>query len=422
MGAEVKPGPSLFEVQNGNNGAESRAAEGLPQPRHICPHLGSESDEATALAFPAPANFCYHVRPAAEVQLEHQRLHCLTDHHHACPIYRQPAGVDLAGRKGRGSARLARLSLPIIHRPHFGLGGLGPPAGAVKRVAIPLALAALLVVLGLAGWRNREALAALLPERSAPPAEPLPTRAADSSPEPGVAAVLPSPTPRDTATAAPAATATRRPTLTATADAPDCAFPEGWLALRPSPGADLATLAGIYGLAPAELAEANCLDPGAVLEPGVLLYVPLLPPTATPSPTASLPPTIAAPSTATATPRTCEVPAGWVRYTVLRGETLYQISLKFRVSVDRLQEANCLDDVDVVFAGQRLWVPNVAPVNSVPPPTPVPTSPPPVPTDTPPPPPPPPPPAPTDTPPPPPPPTDPPPTVGPPPTPTPPLP
>jgi hypothetical protein len=440
MREEAKPRPSLFEGPEGlPEEGERQPADQIASPHHICPYLGSQIDPATAFAYPAPANHCHHVLPATEVQLEHQRFHCLTARHTACPIYRQPAQIALPRRRTIMPPSISRPALPHVTWPRLGrpavnplpplrrlLSSARPLAPSVLRFAAPLAVVAFLLVLFLIGWRNREALAAWLPDRREPataqPADPL------------VAAVSPAVTNvRVTAT-------TRPPQATPTSAPAGCAYPAGWLPVRLSSAWDIDVLARGYGLVGVELAEANCLAAGAALVAGQILYVPDRRPSVTPgpelepattrmasptpepspspspSPTASptveptptpLPSPTAAPTLpATAVAMSCQVPAGWVRYTVLRGETLYEISLKFRVSVVRLQEANCLTNADFVWYGQRLWVPNTAPINPGPPPAPQPTA---VPTTAPPtaepPPPPPPQPQPTDPPPPPPPPT-----------------
>ena len=89
------------------------------------------------------------------------------------------------------------------------------------------------------------------------------------------------------------------------------------------------------------------------------------------------PPATAAPATLTPTP--CGPPPTWVRYTVRRGDTLFDLSRRFGVSQSELQLANCLTDANIKF-GQNLFVPFVPsptptetpPPSETPPPTPVP--------------------------------------------------
>ena len=65
-----------------------------------------------------------------------------------------------------------------------------------------------------------------------------------------------------------------------------------------------------------------------------------------------------APPLPAATP--CSHPAGWVTYIVQRGDNLYQIGLKYGVTVTTLQSGNCMDSSQI-YTGQRLYVPNVLP-------------------------------------------------------------
>ena len=71
------------------------------------------------------------------------------------------------------------------------------------------------------------------------------------------------------------------------------------------------------------------------------------PPTAT-----ALPPSATPAVTATQ----CGPPAGWVTYTVHRGENLFRIGLRVGASVSQLQLANCLTSTNV-YVGQVLYVP-----------------------------------------------------------------
>ena len=90
--------------------------------------------------------------------------------------------------------------------------------------------------------------------------------------------------------------------------------------------------------------------------------------TATPSPTvdqatATLPPTATvAPATATPQPTICvpSPPAGWTTYIIQRGDTLFDLSVRFGVSQAKLQAVNCLANPSDIQAGQRIHVPRVA--------------------------------------------------------------
>ena len=55
----------------------------------VCPFLGMTDDAQTALAFPSNWNCCYHCKPHRSVQLEHQRVYCLSRNYKNCAAYRQ---------------------------------------------------------------------------------------------------------------------------------------------------------------------------------------------------------------------------------------------------------------------------------------------------------------------------------------------
>jgi LysM repeat protein len=90
-----------------------------------------------------------------------------------------------------------------------------------------------------------------------------------------------------------------------------------------------------------------------------------------------LPEPLAADATATQTPTITPTPclprADWfARYVVERGDTLSDIARRIGYSAAALQQANCLLDPNVIFAGQVLIVPVAVPTR-VPPVTPTPT-------------------------------------------------
>lgn len=55
----------------------------------------------------------------------------------------------------------------------------------------------------------------------------------------------------------------------------------------------------------------------------------------------------------------CTPQAGWYSYTVRSGETLSMISRAVGASIATLQRANCLQDVNQIYAGQRILVPRM---------------------------------------------------------------
>jgi LysM repeat protein len=90
-----------------------------------------------------------------------------------------------------------------------------------------------------------------------------------------------------------------------------------------------------------------------------------LPPTLTPtigleSPTPSITPTF----TNTAIPPTsCQPPSGWIRITVMAGDTLDGIAFHYGTNKDELRRANCLL-TDNLVAGSVLYAPPVATITS----------------------------------------------------------
>jgi peptidoglycan endopeptidase LytF len=116
-----------------------------------------------------------------------------------------------------------------------------------------------------------------------------------------------------------------------------CLPPEGWVAISIQPFDTLTSIAAAYRISPIQLQQANCLVSNELVT-GSFLYVPPTPPN-----------TVVA----------CGAPAGWAIYIVQPGDTLYRISLLYRVSVGQLQQANCLGGSTAIYSGQQLRVPNV---------------------------------------------------------------
>lgn len=117
-----------------------------------------------------------------------------------------------------------------------------------------------------------------------------------------------------------------------------CLPPAGWVPISIQPYDTLASIAQTYRVDPFELQQANCLVSNELIA-GSFLYVPPLP---------------------TVTRIACGAPAGWIIYIVQPGDTLFRISLLYRVSVSQLQQANCLGGSSAIYTGQQLRVPNVA--------------------------------------------------------------
>lgn len=144
-------------------------------------------------------------------------------------------------------------------------------------------------------------------------------------------------------------TATLSPTLPNT-----CAIPEKWVAYTIQSGDSLDQLAEKHKISTKALMKANCLI-SEELSPGTVLY---LPPIQKETPVSASATPVTFP---TLTPIPCGPPAGWVRYVVKQGDTLFKISLMYGVSVAQLQAANCLGNSTLIYAGTVIFVPNVPP-------------------------------------------------------------
>lgn len=100
------------------------------------------------------------------------------------------------------------------------------------------------------------------------------------------------------------------------------------------PGDSLTAIAGRYGITIDALAAANNMTTTTRLLVGQVLTIP-----------------VAAP------------PAGSLgSYTVQRGDTLASIAARFRTTVQQLVSLNGIANINVVYVGQVLRVPNAAPV------------------------------------------------------------
>jgi len=149
-----------------------------------------------------------------------------------------------------------------------------------------------------------------------------------------------------------------------------CPPPKGWVAYTIISGDTLDSIAVAFHVSTQDLSVANCLLSPALF-PDTILYVPP-PPTLTNTPVPTPVPThvTSAPSapqepSATPvkpTPRVCpNPPAGWVLYTIKQHDTLYSISLNYKVNLVQLQTVNCIADPDSIKYGQKIFVPNTIP-------------------------------------------------------------
>ncbi len=128
---------------------------------------------------------------------------------------------------------------------------------------------------------------------------------------------------------------------------PPCRPPAGWVPYTVRPGDTLVSLAYRYRTSVSQLMQANCLV-SQVLYVGQTLFVPAVVVTPTPRPP-------------------CGPPAGWVRYTVQPGDTLYSLSVRTRTTVYAIVQANCLSSY-TIYVGQSLWLPSLPPTATFTPP------------------------------------------------------
>jgi len=141
----------------------------------------------------------------------------------------------------------------------------------------------------------------------------------------------------------------------------NCTPPAGWLAYLVQPGDTLEGLAERYRIPSEQLSQANCLMTASLL-PGSYLYVPPVPTRTSQANclmTASLLPGsyLYVPPVPTRTPVPCGAPSGWIRYTILKGDTLYSLAQYYQVTVQQLQRANCMGSSTILITGKQIYVP-----------------------------------------------------------------
>ncbi|MBN2115714.1 MAG: LysM peptidoglycan-binding domain-containing protein [Anaerolineales bacterium] len=145
----------------------------------------------------------------------------------------------------------------------------------------------------------------------------------------------------ETATIAEIASASPSPTAEQVFAAPTVCIPSppsGWVRILTTAGDTLYTLAQRYKTTAENLGAANCLT-SYELPVGYAVYVPAVP---------------------TVTVAPCGHPAGWVKtHVVQAGDNLYRIALSYGLTYPQLQRANCMGSSTTIYAGQRLWVPNI---------------------------------------------------------------
>lgn len=79
--------------------------------------------------------------------------------------------------------------------------------------------------------------------------------------------------------------------------------------------------------------------------------------------TDSLPPdsVLYVPPVSTRTPAPCGPPPGWVWHPVQPGDTLYRLSLAYGITVRQLQNANCMGNSTIIVVSKWIYVPPWAP-------------------------------------------------------------
>jgi LysM repeat protein len=125
-----------------------------------------------------------------------------------------------------------------------------------------------------------------------------------------------------------------------------CTPPTGWIAVIVNINDTIYSLSQRYNTTPENLSAKNCLT-SLNLTAGTLIYVPPVPATARVIP--------------------CGPPAGWVKtYTVQVGDNLYRIALSYGITYQQLQAGNCMGSSVLIYAGQKLWVPNIPTLTPIP--------------------------------------------------------
>lgn len=151
-----------------------------------------------------------------------------------------------------------------------------------------------------------------------------------------------------------AATLTDAPTNTGTlAVAPtlpqvqptSCSIPGGWIQVIVGLNDTIYSLAQRYNTTEYAIVNGNCLS-SANLQPGGAIYVPFVP-------------------TVVVIP--CSPPSTWVKTHIVQpGDNLYRIALSYGLTYPQLQQGNCMGSSTTIYAGQRLWVPNIPTRTTVP--------------------------------------------------------
>lgn len=282
--------PAAQQAQMKEGGAGEARGRNLAM-YEACPWVGTQRDPVPYYAFPARNNYCYRVKPAASIKLEHQETFCLSSNYVRCPIYRQKGTVALPDR-------WAKWKRVRLGRPFASIAQWRPSRQAVARFVLFLLFVAAAMLLA-AGWYYQGGIAAWLPAELVAA-----TATAGSAVGVTEVTITPSPTftdtptvtPSATATTTPAATMTKRPSATATATpsptvtepaaqetaaateastpVSGCVPPAGWVEYVVRPGDSLFRLGQRYGATIGALQQGNCMGNVRVIYVGQRLFVP----------------------------------------------------------------------------------------------------------------------------------------------------
>jgi LysM repeat protein len=197
---------------------------------------------------------------------------------------------------------------------------------AAKRAPLMLGIAALLLIVGvgalifwLTGPNKPDMKIGFLATKTPTPTE--------------TATVTPTPIPTDTPTLTPTVTETVTPTVT-----PTIAGPFTYQVLE---GDSCWAIAVKFKVDPLILIKINNLDPTCPIKVGEKLTIP--------GPDTTLP-------TSTAVPENMR-PGTKITYTVITGDTLGSIALRFNSTVDALKKENKITNENAILVGQTLIVP-----------------------------------------------------------------
>ena len=309
-----------MNAEAGHSSASTKTTQveppGTPPGASICPYLAVPGDPTTTCAFPAPANHCFHTQPTAPVHLAHQEQFCLTPRHTACPLFSQSAEPLADPELRRELAAASILDLGPERKRRLG-----------QQAAIGAAVL-LVTLLFLAGWSNRDLLAA----RWFGSAQTPPSRA--------VATMAPTPM---------GIVSGKQATAAATATGPATEMPPPTETVPPAATERRVTATTV----PSAPAIANETRIPATTATEAAAATATVPPTPTP--------------TATEEVVACIPRSDWNAVHVVQpGETLYRISLRYGIPLAVFQEANCLEGT-TVYAGQQLLAPfQLPPATSVP--------------------------------------------------------